>query len=230
MESRASRSLFFPMRSRKRFFEATLMLLALLSVTTFGANLPSAGAATSTVPPRLGGACSAEFRWTRIPSADPLGHTDLICLPKGNDLLWRAADSLKIDTQLNSILMKCGAQLHPIVLTKTNSKLVNTFRNAVANYISTKLHMKFIKLDTVNGFINLNVSYYRDQGICSNGVGTAYSGSGPDKTIAPKAKLLWEGEVTLLKGKESHRVSFAFARVGTSWRYVGSFEPSYVYN
>lgn len=202
-------------------------------LTTFSLVLLFAipfNASASTITPRLGGVCSVEFRWATISSTDRVGHRDLICLPNGKNLQWRAADSLKIDSQLNSILMKCGNQLRPIAAAKIDSHLLSTFRNSISSYISEQLHMQFIKLVTNYGFFNLNVAYYRNQGICSNGVGAAIFGTGPDKRIPQDAKLLWEAEVDLLNGHDKHEVSFAFARVGASWKFIGSFELSRVFN
>lgn len=217
MKSKASQFTFLRRYSPKQLFRATVILLTLLPFMTFGANLSPASAATTA---RLGGICASELQWASIPSTMKNPSGQLICLHTPKGLRWQDPGKTKVDAHLNSILMKCGSQLQHLEATKIDAKLLSTNQLAITEYVSTQLHLRVVRFEPSFGFYNLNVKYYRQIGMCSNGIGSTPYYTGPDPRIPVNSNLLWETVAYCQVGPQTVPLNFAFARVGNHWKFV----------
>ena len=203
--------------STKQKFRASVFLLTLLPFIALGATSWVADAAVSA---RLGGACVSELQWISLTSANGNASVQLICLKTAKGLKWQDPGKVKVDAHLNSILMKCGDQIRQIDVAKTDAKLLASFRLAINRYVSTQLHLRVVRIETSTGFFNLNAKYYRQLGMCSSGVGSAASYTGPDSRIPANSTLLWEAFTYCQIGPQTAPLDLAFARVGNSWKFV----------
>lgn len=217
MKPKASRSTFSNRHSSKQISRIGVFLVALLPLTTLGA---SSWPASATISARLDGICTSELQWTSHPSTNKDASNPLICLQTAQGLRWQDPGKVKIDAHLNSILMKCGDQIRQIEVAKTDAKLLSSFQLALTHYVSTKLHLRVVRIETSTGFFNLNVKYYRQVGMCSGGVGSTASYVGPDPRIPANSTLLWEAYAYCQIGPQTAPLDFAFARVGDSWKFV----------
>ena len=206
-----------PKYCSRETFRLSVFLVALLPIITLGATSWPAGAA---VPARLDGVCPSDLQWSASSPANQSPSNLLFCLQTSKGLRWKDPGKVRIDTHLNSVLMKCGDQLQEIDVAKTDTKLLSTFKLAVTHYVSDVLHLRVVRIQTSTGFYNLNVKYYRQVGMCSGGVGSIASYVGPDSRIPGNSTLLWEAFAYCQIGPQRAPLDFAFARVGNSWKFV----------
>ncbi len=203
------------MKSRK--IKRSAALITFLALTTLGST---SSLAIGSVAPRLNGTCSAELQWASIPMSMKNIVGQLICLTTPKGLKWQDPSKIKVDAHLNSILMKCGNQIQHLSVAKIDPKLLSTFHLALSQYVSTQLHSRVVRFEPSFGFYNLNVNYYRQIGMCSNGAGIAPYFTGPDPRIPENSELLWESVAYCQIGPQSVPLNFAFARAGKLWKFV----------
>ncbi len=214
MKSQTSRFPSLETKPSKHYIFTALFatLLSILAIVQPG----SASGATSA---RLGGTCSSELKWASIPASMENIAGQLICLQTPKGLKWQDPAKLKVDAHLNSILMKCGSQFQNLDARKVDAKLLSSFKLAISRYVTSVLHLRVVRIDSSQQFLNLNVKYYREVGMCTNGIGGVPYYTGPDTRIPAKSNLLWQVWVYCQIGPQTAPLNIAFARVGTTWKF-----------
>ena len=192
-----------------------IVVLALATASLIPLNAFASGNAAM-----LGSSCSIELQSVADSAITGKIRSSLVCIQSSSGLIWENPNKVIADAHLNSILLKCGTQIHPISVNKVNRQLLTAYQFAESKYISAQLHLKLVSYVTNWGFFNLNAKYYGRIGMCSNGVGSLISYVGPDSRIPTSSNLLWESFVNCKIGPQTAALEFVFARVDNLWRFV----------
>jgi len=192
-----------------------IVVLALATASLIPSNAFASGDAAM-----LGSSCSIELQSAANSATTSKINSSLVCIQSSSGLIWENPNKVFANAHLNSILLKCGTQIHAISINKVNRQLLTAYQFAESKYISAQLHLKLVSYVTDWGFFNLNAKYYGRVGICSNGVGSLISEVGPDSRIPTSSNLLWESFVNCKIGPQTAALEFVFARVDNLWRFV----------
>ena len=198
-------------------FKASSKIVALALVT---ASLIPQNAFASGNEAMLGSSCSTELQSVTNSATTSKINSSLVCIQSSSGLIWENPNKVIANAHLNSILLKCGTQIHPISVNKVNRQLLTAYQFAESKYISAQLHLKLVSYVIDWGFFNLNAKYYGRIGMCSNGVGSLINYIGPDSRIPTSSNLLWESFVNCKIGPQTAALEFSFARVGNVWSFV----------
>ena len=207
----------------KKFFlfkSERLKLYSLMVLAFLLLSLATSNAFASRNAPMLGSPCSIELQSVTGSATTSKIKSSLVCIQSSSGLIWENPNKVIANAHLNSILLKCGAQIRAISVNKVNRQLLIAYQFAESKYISAQLHLKLVSYVTDWGFFNLNAKYYGRVGMCSNGVGSLINYIGPDSRIPTSSNLLWESFVNCKIGPQTAALEFVFARVDNLWRFV----------